>query len=122
MKKSITIVFAFIVSITFIAAQSDTTKIKTKSTTRVDTVAAWYKSYPNKDMTKLKTTDIPSPLRTTLQGSTYKGWETGTIYQNAKTKEYVLQLPATAVTSSTRNKGWYRFDAEGKAIPDYRKP
>lgn len=90
---------------------------------RVDTSAQWYKSYPTKDMIKVKTADIPSTLRTTLQGSEYGGWETGTLYQNSTTKEYSLQLPRSgAGASNNKNNGWHRFDQQGKMIPDQRQP
>jgi len=74
---------------------------------RVDTTA----------LVKVKQTAIPASLRTTLKDREYSGWEKGTLYQNPKSKEYILQLkPDKAGTSKKPN--WFKFDSKGKRIPD----
>ncbi len=130
MKKLLLIASAVLLSFAFATAQSDTTRNKNRikkpsatSMNRMDSSSQWYKSYPTKDMIKVKTSDIPSTLRTTLQGSEYGGWETGTLYQNSTTKEYSLQLPRSgAGASNNKNNGWHRFDPQGKMVPDQRQP
>jgi hypothetical protein len=64
----------------------------------------------NEDMkgwTKVQTTDVPSSLRTTLNGSQYSGWESGTIYRNEAGDTYQLR-------TSGNNPKTYYFDRNGK--------
>lgn len=67
-----------------------------------------------KDMTALKSTEIPATLRETLQAPTYKGWDASTtkIYRNQTSDLYVVQIQDGTMTKT------YRFDKEGKPIND----
>ena len=60
-----------------------------------------------KGWTKVESTDVPSNLRTTLNGSQYSGWESGTIYKN-EAGDYQLR------TTGSNAKVYY-FDKNGKA-------
>ena len=60
-----------------------------------------------KDMLKVKSNEVPASLKTTLQGTEYKGWETGTIYRNQNSDMYLLE---------GKDGKTYRFDAQGKRI------
>jgi hypothetical protein len=62
-----------------------------------------------KDMLKVKSNEVPASLKTTLQGTEYKGWETGTIYRNQNSDMYLLE---------GKDGKTYRFDAQGKKIED----
>jgi hypothetical protein len=67
-----------------------------------------------KDMTALKSTEIPATLRETLQAPQYKGWDASTskIYRNQTSDLYVVQIQDGTMTKS------YRFDKDGKPIND----
>ena len=67
-----------------------------------------------RDMTALKSTEIPANLRETLQGPSYKGWDASTskIYRNQTSDLYVVQIQDGTMTKT------YRFDKEGKPIND----
>lgn len=67
-----------------------------------------------RDMTALKSTEIPAALRETLQAPQYKGWDAATskIYRNQTSDLYVVQIQDGTMTKS------YRFDKEGKPIND----
>lgn len=67
-----------------------------------------------KDMTVLKSTEIPATLRETLQAPQYKGWDAATskIYRNQTSDLYVVQIQDGTMTKT------YRFDKEGKPIND----
>jgi len=128
MKKILLAAVAVLFSAVLVSAQSDTTSSKNKSQkpktarTSAGSDSTWYSNYPTQDMVKVKSTDIPASLKNTFQGSEYKGWENGTVYQNVKTHEYSLQLNQPANTATTmKNGGWYRFDQQGKKIPDTRR-
>ena len=63
-----------------------------------------------KGWTQVQTSDIPSPLRTTLGGTQYNGWDqSGTVYKNAN-GDYSLRMGVGATQKS------YYFDKNGKAI------
>lgn len=61
-----------------------------------------------KGWTKVSNTDVPEALRTTLSGSQYRGWESGTIYKNPAGDTYSLQMG-----TGTQMKTYY-FDKNGK--------
>lgn len=61
-----------------------------------------------KDMSKIQSSDIPANLRTTLQGTQYKGWEKGTIYRSKNNDGYAIEMKDGNKTKS------FRFDADGK--------
>ena len=65
------------------------------------------------DMTVIKSTDIPAPLKATLQDAQYKGWEMGTFYTNKSKDTFVVEIKdANAQTKA------YRFDANGQPLKD----
>jgi hypothetical protein len=67
------------------------------------------------DMVVIQSGEVPSSLRTTLGDTKYKGWESGTIYRSKNNDGYVLEIR----DANNNNKvTTYRFDAQGKAIPD----
>jgi len=66
------------------------------------------------DMVKIKSTEIPTGLRNSLNDAKYKGWENAAIYRSKSGDEYVVEMN-DATTSTLRR---YRFDAMGKPIND----
>jgi len=58
----------------------------------------------------MQSSDVPSSLRTTLQGDQYKGWENGKLYRQNNGQGYYL---STGTGSSAKN---YYFDKSGKAM------
>jgi hypothetical protein len=87
----------------------DTTRTKTQTPQqqqqtdqlRTDDKAGW---------TAVKANDIPSNLRTTLNDTKYKGWDTeGSVYKN-QSGEYVLRMGAGTGQTS------HYFDRNGKAV------
>jgi len=131
MKRVLTLAIGIAMSIAIAQAQTDTSRTKTKPTqtptNRQDTSrnqSNQYRSHSTKDMVRVNQSDIPASLRTTLQGSEYKGWEKGTLYHNPKTNEYLLQFTPQSGTSASGSAGSqqsYRFDSQGKRIPDSQR-
>jgi hypothetical protein len=127
--KKLTLFFASVlfVGVTAIYAQSqDTTSTSTQdrtnssSTSTTDrtkskssTSGATQDQSQNytKDMTRIQSSDVPSNLRTTLQGSQYKGWENGTVYRSKNNDGYAVEIKDGSKTKT------YRFDANGKPQP-----
>ena len=72
--------------------------------------------YQQRDMVKIKSSEVPASLRSTLQGSEYKGWENGTIYRNKTNDGYMVEI-GDGTTRKT-----YRFDKGGKRMGDTRTP
>lgn len=66
-----------------------------------------------KGMTMIKSTDIPSSLRTTLQAPEYKGWENVPIYRNESNNMYIIEM-----RDKDQKLVPYRFDANGKVVKD----
>jgi len=121
MKKITLFIVAAAFSVAVANAQADS--LRTTSSGSPTQTTTTYQNYPTRDMKKVVPNEIPASLRTTLQGSEYKGWENGTIYFNSMTNEYSYQAqPAAGTNNSTTGKKntatWYRFDKSGKRIPD----
>jgi len=130
--KKIMIIACIAGSIAIANAQIDTTdardsrdlrKAQSQNPQATKQAQTQYQDYPTKDMRRMNSSDVPAGLRTTLQGSEeYKGWENGTVYYNANTKEYFLRNTSpgssSAATGQKNNAMWYHFDKEGKRVPD----
>ena len=87
----------------------DTTKTRTQQQPQQQKESNQMRKDENmKGWTKVESTDVPSNLRTTLSGSQYSGWESGTIYRNEAGDTYRLQ-------TSGNNPKTYYFDRNGKA-------
>lgn len=63
-----------------------------------------------KDMTKIKSTDLPDAVKQTLAAPQYQGWESAPIYRSKNNDMYVVQL-GTGTEAKT-----FRFGADGKPI------
>lgn len=89
--------------------RSDSTSLEQPTQTRQQPASTQLK-----DMTALKSTEIPATLRETLQAPTYKGWDASTtkIYRNQTSDLYVVQIQDGTMTKT------YRFDQNGKPIND----
>lgn len=88
-------------------AQQDTTKTQTPQPTQQPS----NQIREDKDLqgwTRVQTTDVPASLRTTLGGTQYTGWESGTVYMNQSGDTYALR-------TSGNNAKTYYFDSNGKA-------
>jgi hypothetical protein len=68
--------------------------------------------YIQKDYETVKSADVPSSLRTTLKGSEYTGWESGSVYRNKTNNGYMVRIG-----SGDQTKNYY-FDKGGKRIQD----
>jgi len=66
-----------------------------------------------KDMIVIPPAQVPASLRSTLQASQYKGWESGTIYRNQTSDMFMVEMRDGNQTKI------YRFDQNGKAIKDF---
>jgi hypothetical protein len=72
--------------------------------------------YRTEDMIEIQTEQIPASLRRTLREDQYEGWEeSGTLYQEPTTGEYVLVMERTSDSSEPRS---YRFDKNGQLKDD----
>lgn len=66
-----------------------------------------------REMRVMKSADVPSSLRSTLQGNKYKGWENNaTIYGNKNNDAFVVEMREGNQTKV------HRFDKDGNPIPD----
>lgn len=66
-----------------------------------------------KDMVKIKSSEIPAGLRTSLNDAKYKGWEQAMLYRTKNGDGYVVEM--SDATNTTKR---YRFDAMGKPVKD----
>ena len=107
-------------------AQVDTTRTQQRTTPQQSTPQAepipeskdYVKDQPKdqidtKDMTRVKSSDVPEALRQALQSPEYKGWENGAIYKSKSNSNY------TIVINNGGKKETYRFGPDGKPIGDY---
>lgn len=72
--------------------------------------------YSTANMVEVQEDQIPESLRTALQESEYEGWkESGKLYRNPSTSEYVLIIDKSDNASQERR---YRFDANGERVDE----
>lgn len=97
-----------------VQAQDTTSFKKSDSTSLQQPTQQRPGSVQLRDMTTLKSTEIPAALRETLQAPQYKGWDASTskIYRNQTSDLYVVQIQDGTMTKT------YRFDKDGKPIND----
>lgn len=65
-----------------------------------------------KDMVVIKATQLPAPVKKTLELPEYKGWEKATIYRNPSSTFYLVEIQEPVKTRV------YRFDKNGKRLDD----
>jgi hypothetical protein len=102
----------------FAVNAQDTTKLTTPQPVQQDQTAPQnqvQKDRANfkKDMIVIPSAEVPASLRSTLQGSQYKGWEKGTIYRNQSSDMFMVEMRDGNETRI------YRFDQNGKAVKDF---
>ncbi len=114
MKKIFFIAAASVLSVTAMMAQQSvpsptgqTDSLRNNGSAKVDTTS----------LVRVKSAAIPTGLRSTLKDKQYSGWEKGTLYQDPKTKGYILQF-STETAGTSKNPNWYKFDSKGKLIPE----
>lgn len=89
--------------------------LQAQTPTQKDTTNKSQSQNYRQDMIVIKSSEVPASLRTTLGETKYKGWESGTVYRSKNNDGYVLEVK----DANNNNKiTTYRFDAQGKAIPD----
>ena len=122
--KPVKLILASITAIAaFAVSAQDTTKLTTPPPVPQDQTAPQnqvqkdqvQKDQANfkKDMIVIPSAEVPASLRSTLQGSQYKGWENGTIYRNQSSDMFMVEMRDGDQTRI------YRFDQNGKAIKDF---
>ncbi|HEY9007363.1 hypothetical protein [Ohtaekwangia sp.] len=118
--KKITALFiaVFIVSIALVHAQQyDTARTKqrpSQSEPESQTPSSQPSSqesdqYKQSDYETIESADVPASLRSTLQRSQYKGWESGKVYRSKNNSGYWIAIGSG---SDARN---YYFDRNGRA-------
>lgn len=113
-KVMLTVAGMLFVSVLAVQAQQDTTVVPQRDTT----VQPAPQPQPEegstflRDMTKVQATEIPAPLRQTLQAPEYKGWDasTSTIYTSKSKDLYIVEIFDGTMTKT------YRFDKNGKPM------
>ena len=117
--KPVKLILASTIAIAAFAVNAqDTTKLTTPpavpqdQTTRQSQVQKDQANF-KKDMIVIPSAEVPASLRSTLQGSQYKGWENGTIYRNQSSDMFMVEMRDGNQTKI------YRFDQNGKAIKDF---
>ena len=110
MKKiMLTLAGALFIGVAAVNAQ-DTTRTKSTSSQTQALQQPGTKTSVPKGYSMIKSDDLPSSLRTTLQGNEYYGWESGTVYQNRTNNQYLVTV-GTGPDSKT-----YYFDRDGKRV------
>lgn len=114
MKNIMIIASAMLLGGAVAVQAQDTTSFKKQDSTNVQQPSSQQPSTQLKDMTVLKSTEIPANLRETLQAPQYSGWDSSTskIYRNQTSDLYVVQIQDGTMTKT------YRFDKNGKPIND----
>jgi hypothetical protein len=117
MKKIMIIAASMLIGGVVAVQAQDTTSFKKRDSTGVQQTQPQQQqpgAIQLRDMTALKSTEIPAALRETLQAPQYKGWDDATskIYRNQTSDLYVVQIQDGTMTKS------YRFDKNGKPIND----
>lgn len=113
MKKiMLTLAGALFIGVAAVNAQSDTTdtKEKTRQSQATPQPSQNAQSSIPKGYTMIKSNELPSSLRTTLQGNEYYGWESGTVYQNRTNNQYLVTVGTGPDTKT------YYFDRNGKRV------
>lgn len=119
MKKHIVFVAGLLLagaSVSF--AQVDTTNSRSNdaSASQANPALSGQPQQPDqnyrKDMSKIKSSEVPANLNETLNGSQYSGWEQGTIYRSKNNDAYVLEMNTNGQTQV------HRFGADGKPLRD----
>lgn len=116
MKKiMLTLAGLLFVSILAVQAQQDTTVLPQQDTSMQQQQPEPQQQEGStflRDMTKVQATEIPAPLRQTLQGPEYKGWDasTSTIYKSKNDDLYIVEIFDGTMTKT------YRFDKNGKPL------
>lgn len=118
MKKIILILAgAFCISAAAVQAQDvaprDTTNKSVSSSPSVTHPSEAPSQDYKQDMVKIKSSEVPASLRSTLQGTQYKGWEKATIYRSKNNDGYVIEMKDASDKIMT-----HRFDANGKPLRD----
>jgi hypothetical protein len=115
-----------LISITLAEAQQQDTSLRQESATPVQQPtppaqptppSRVQDQYRHQDRVLVPQDQLPLPMRETLLGNQYKGWENSSIYQDRTTGEYSLDI-----RNSTQTPRTYRFDKSGKLIEDPNKP
>ena len=72
-----------------------------------------YNLVSTEGMTLMAPADLPASLRKTLKKARYKGWETGQVYRDESTGEFLLMMGKNGNDEQPVN---YRFDKDGEVI------
>lgn len=65
-----------------------------------------------KDLIKIKSTDVPVPIKIILDKDKYKGWEKGRIYRSKSTNVYRFEV------TQRGKRNIFRFRADGSVVHD----
>lgn len=101
----------FVCALTANAQDTTRTQSKTQSQTQMKEP-----STNLRDLTKVKSNELPEALRSTLQSSEYKGWDSSTsnVYRNKAGDIYTVEI-----IDANNVRMVYHFDKDGKLIKDY---
>ncbi len=114
MKKLIlTFAGMLLVSLMAVNAQVEPSTEMNQDTTSAQTPGVIGDDQTNfsRDMEVVQPTDVPESLRSALEGPEYSGWETGKVYHNTTTNEYLIVV-------GDQDSKVFRFDAEGNRLED----
>jgi hypothetical protein len=116
-KLMLTVAGMLFVSLMAVNAQvtQDTTDVTGQNPTEQSGVYSDDQSNYTRDMEVVQPTDVPTSLRSTLEGTEYSGWEQGKVYRNTTTNEYLIVI-------GDEDAKVYRFDANGSRIEDLDQP
>ena len=112
MKHLLTAALIVSATVAATAQQRDTTATQQQPRTRSQQEQQGQpgNQFNAKDYTQLQATEVTGPLRTTLQGDEYKGWEKGKVYRSKTGDGFYL---TTGTGNTAKN---YYFGKDGKAL------
>src|ERR1700750_1595711 len=107
----------FVCAITASAQQDTTRKPQTEEQMQQPQTQPQTQESTNlRDLSKVKTSEVPDALRSTLQAPEYKGWDASTsnVYKNKAGDLYTVEI-----VDANNVRMVYHFDKDGKLIKDY---
>lgn len=103
MKKVMFAFAAMLGSVAFVQAQDESNNLKTPEATTQEAPA-------QEEKTKIKSEELPAPVKTALESQDYRGWLIDSAFKYEATETYEVNLKNGAETKVVK------FDKDGKVV------
>lgn len=108
MKKVMFAFAAMLGSVAFVNAQDESNNLKTPETTTQE--ATTPDAPAQEEKTKIKSEELPAPVKTALESQDYRGWLIDSAFKYNATETYEVNLKNGAETKVVK------FDKDGKVV------